>query len=222
MVVPMTDLPFEDRKAAGQELARHLTGYQDHADLLVLGLPRGGVPVAAEVARALEAPLDVIVVRKVGVPQHPELAMGALAGVAGTVVTVQNENVMEQVRRLGWDGDVFERVAGREREELRRREETYRAGLPPLDVSGTVAVVVDDGLATGATMRAAVAAIHNLGPARLVVAVPVAAARVCAQMRDVADDVVCAATPEPFRAVGLSYVNFEQTTDEEVRRALAG
>lgn len=216
----MTDFPFADRTAAGQVLAERLADYRDRAAVVVLGLPRGGVPVAAEVARFLAAPLDVVVVRKIGVPQHPELAMGALAGVAGTIETVHNEEVLAQMRRLDWDGETFERVAARERDELLRREDVYRARRPPLKVTGEVVVLVDDGLATGATMRAAVAAVRKLGPAELVVAVPVGSAEVCAHMRDVADDVVCAWLPEPPLPVGAAYLDFDQTTDEEVRRLL--
>lgn len=221
MADPETHAPFADRRAAGQELARELGRYRG-SDVVVLGLPRGGVPVAAEVARALDAPLDVVVVRKVGLPQRPELAMGALAGVAGVIETVPNKDVIAHARRRGWDGETFDEVAAREREELRRREETYRAGRPALAVAGKVVVLVDDGLATGATMRAAVAAVRTLGPAQVVVAVPVGAARVCARLQAVADDVVCAWAPENLGAVSAAYVSFEQTTDEQVRRALAG
>ena len=181
----------------------------------MLGLPRGGVPVAAQVARALGAPLDAFVVRKLGVPGHEELAMGALA--SGDV-RVLNEEV---VRRLRIPPEVVERVAAAEARELARREASYRQGRPPPQLAGKVVVLVDDGLATGSTMRAAVAAARRLRPARVVVAVPTAPESTCQRLREEADEVVCASTPRPFRAVAYSYRSFPQTSDEEVRGLLA-
>jgi predicted phosphoribosyltransferase len=206
---------FRDRADAGRQLARVLSDYADRPDVVVLALPRGGVPVAGEVAAALHAPLDVFVVRKVGLPGREELAMGAIAG--GGVVVV-NEDV---VRAAGVPEEVFEAAAAREQEELERRERLYRDGRPPVEVRGRTVILVDDGLATGSTMLAAIRALRRHGPARIVVAAPVGAADVCAAFKEEADDVVCARTPEPFRAVGLAYDDFAQTTDEEVRELLA-
>lgn len=214
--------PFEDRRHAGRELAKRLGDYAGRADVLVLALPRGGVPVAAEVAAALGAPLDVIVVRKIGVPAQPELAMGAIAAVAGNVETVRNEHLLERLRSAGVDEAAFDDVAREERAELERRESAYRAGRGPLELTGQTILVVDDGLATGATVRAAVTAVRGLRPAELVVAVPVGERSACEELRDLADDVVCLTMPEPFGAVGAAYVDFGQTSDEEVRQALAG
>jgi predicted phosphoribosyltransferase len=182
--------------------------------VLVLGLPRGGVPVAARVALALAAPLDVFVVRKLGVPGHEELAMGAIASGG---VQVVNEQVVD---RLGLSEAVLGQVAETEGHELARREQRYREGRGPPDLAGRVVILVDDGLATGSTMRAAVAAARRLGPARVVVAVPTAPASTCQRLRKEADEVVCATTPRPFRAVGYSYRSFPQTSDEEVRSLL--
>ena len=182
--------------------------------VVVLALPRGGVPVGYEVARALGAQLDVFVVRKLGLPGYPELAMGAIA--SGDV-RVLNEGVLASIRV---SQDAIDAVTSRERLELARRERTYRDGRPLLPIEGRVAILVDDGLATGSTMRAAVLAVRRLKPARVVVAVPVGALQTCRELRDIADEVVCALTPEPFRAVGLWYTDFSQTTDEEVRQLL--
>jgi predicted phosphoribosyltransferase len=182
--------------------------------VLVLGLPRGGVPVAFEVARRLGAPLDVFVVRKLGVPGHEELAMGAIA--SGGIL-VLNDDV---VRRSGVSRAQIEHVAARERQELERRERSYRGDASHPDVAGRTVILVDDGLATGSTMRAAVAAVRQEHPRRVVVAVPTAAPEVCDAFREDADDVVCAATPEPFYAVGLWYEDFAQTSDEEVHELL--
>ncbi|HVK13747.1 MAG TPA: phosphoribosyltransferase [Gemmataceae bacterium] len=206
---------FRDRSHAGRVLAGLLAGYAGRPDVVVLALPRGGVPVGSEVARALAAPLDVFVVRKLGVPGREELAMGAVA--AGGVLVV-NEEV---VRRLDIPADVIDEVAAEERQELDRRAEAYRDGRPAPDLRDKTVILVDDGLATGSTMRAAVAAVRQLGPACVVVAVPVGAAETCAEFRAVADDAVCAVTPEPFFAVGSWYQDFAQTTDEEVRELLA-
>lgn len=205
---------FRDRCDAGRHLARTLADYAGRDDVVVLALPRGGVPVAFEVARSLGAPLDVFLVRKLGVPGHAELAMGAIASGG---IRVVNEDV---VGPLGIAEDVVASVAAREAQELARQERAYRGNRPPLDLRGRAVVVVDDGLATGATMRAAVLALRRLGPSRVVVAVPTAAAETCRALRHDADDVVCAITPEPFAAVGLSYEDFSQTTDDEVSALL--
>jgi predicted phosphoribosyltransferase len=205
---------FRDRVDAGRTLAAELRGYVGEADVRVLALPRGGVPVAFEVARALRAPLDVFVVRKLGVPGHEEYAMGAIAS-GGTVVLSR-----DVIRGLGIDDATVQRVIELERRELARRERRYRGDRPPPAVAGRTVILVDDGLATGATMRAAVAAITRQGPKRLVVAVPVAAPDTCDELRAEVDDIVCAVTPEPFHAVGLWYDDFSQTTDEEVHDLL--
>jgi predicted phosphoribosyltransferase len=207
--------PFLDRRDAGKTLASSLRQYAGRSDVVVLALPRGGVPVAFEVAEALEAPLDIFLVRKLGVPQHPELAMGAIA-TGGT--RVLNDDI---VRWYGIDDELIEAVARKEQSELERREQAYRQGRPAPDLQNTVVVLVDDGLATGSTMRAAVQAVRQHKPARVIVAVPVGAASSCADFADIADEVICARTPEPFSAVGQWYRNFSQTTDEEVQRLLA-
>jgi predicted phosphoribosyltransferase len=206
---------FRDRREAGRLLAARLSAYANRPDVLVLALPRGGVPVAAEVARALGAPLDVFVVRKLGVPGHEEFAFGAIA-TGG--VRVLNEDV---VRALQIPDRVIDGVAAREQEELARRERVYRGDRPPLDVRGRTVILVDDGLATGATMHAAIRALRQQQPARIVVAVPTASPEACDELKRVVDDVVCATTPDPFYAVGLWYEDFSQTTDEEVRELLA-
>ena len=184
-------------------------------DVVVLGLPRGGVPVAREVADALDAPLDVLLVRKLGVPGQAELAMGAIA--AGGVRVV-NRSV---TGALGIPVEVVDGVAAVEEAELERREQAYRPGRPPLEVSGKVVVVVDDGLATGSTMRAAVAAVRAMGPRRVVVAVPVGARETCEDLAAEADEVVCARMPSSFRAVGQWYDDFSETTDDDIRALLA-
>src|SRR4051794_19860325 len=206
---------FRDRTDAGRRLAARLGRYAGRDDVIVLALPRGGVPVGAEVAQALHAPLDVFLVRKLGVPGHEELAMGA---VATGGVRVLNEQV---VRALHIPDQVIDAVARWELEELARRERLYRGDRPPPDVRGRTVILVDDGLATSATMLAAVRALRQQQPARIVVAVPIASRDTCELLRDEADDVICAATPDPFYAVGLWYENFEQLTDEEVRELLA-
>ena len=206
---------FQDRRDAGRQLAKALRQYAGQSDLLVLALPRGGVPVAYEVAQALHAPLDVVVVRKLGLPGQEELAMGAIASGG---VRVVNDDV---VHSLDLQPETIEGAAEREGPELRRREQTYRGDRPPLAVAGRTVILVDDGLATGSTMRAAVAAVRQLEPRRIVVAVPVGPCDVCETMREEADDVVCLRTPEQFMAVGRWYTNFGQTTDEEVRDLLA-
>ena len=204
-----------DRTDAGRRLAAELTAYAGDPDVRVLALPRGGVPVAFEVARALRAPLDVFVVRKLGVPGHEEYAMGAIA--SGGIV-VFDERV---VRHAGVSDAQFQRVTVAERRELERRERAYRGDRPLPDVAGRTVILVDDGLATGSTMRAAVAALRQKGPKRLVVAVPIAAPETCDAFRDEVDEIVCAVTPEPFHAVGLWYDDFSQTSDEEVHDLLA-
>ena len=206
---------FRDRTEAGRLLADQLRRYAGRSDLLVLGLPRGGVPVAYEVAKALGAPLDVFLVRKLGVPGHEEVAMGAIATGGVRVLSPS------LLRQLGISPAMVDQVAEREQRELERRESAYRGSRPPPDVTGKTVILVDDGLATGSTMRAAAAALRRQNPAKLVVAVPVAAAETCEDFRDEVDEVVCAATPEPFYAVGIWYEDFSQTTDEEVRELLA-
>jgi predicted phosphoribosyltransferase len=207
---------FRNRNDAGRQLAERLTAYANRHDVVVLGLPRGGVPVAAEVARVLNAPLDVFVVRKLGVPGHSELAMGAIA--RGGVRVLSEDLISE----LGIPRSAVEQVAVRERLELDRRDRLYRGdrGFPLL--RDRTVIVIDDGLATGATMEAAVAALRTYGPQRIVVAAPVGATESCHRLVGIADEVVCATTPEPFQAVGLWYERFDQTTDEEVIQLLAG
>ena len=211
----MQSAPFTDRRDAGRKLAEELREYAGKEGILVLGLPRGGVPVAYEVAEALGAPLDVFLVRKLGVPGHEELAMGAIA-TGG--VRVMNDEVMQMLRVPAHAVDA---VAQREQRELERREDAYREGRPAPDVRGRTVILVDDGLATGSTMRAAVRALRAEGAGELVVAVPVAAAETCDSFRGEVDRIVCARTPDPFMAVGLWYRDFGQTTDAEVRELLA-
>jgi predicted phosphoribosyltransferase len=206
---------FRDRREAGRLLAERLSGYAGKPDVVVLGLPRGGVPVAYEVARALGAMLDVFLVRKLGVPGHEELAMGA---VASGGLRVLNEEIVEQ---LGIPADQIDAVAAKELEELARRERLYRGGRPPPDLCGRTVIVVDDGLATGATMRAAIGALRQAQPARIIVAVPVAAPEIRDKFKNLADDIIRGTTPEPFFAVGRWYIDFEQTTDDEVVALLA-
>lgn len=206
--------PFVDRADAGWRLAAMLSAYAHRPDVLALALPRGGVPVAYEVARALDAPLDVFVVRKLGVPGHEELAMGAIASGG---VRVLNRDVIESLKI---PPEVIDRVTARELQELARRERAYRGDRPPLEVAGRTVILVDDGVATGSTMRAAIAALRQRHPARLVVAVPVAAPSTCRELGEEVDDIVCALTPEPFYAVGLWYQNFSETTDDEIRDLL--
>jgi predicted phosphoribosyltransferase len=205
---------FRNRTDAGRQLAEKLAAYANRPDVLVLALPRGGVPVGCEVARALGAPLDVFLVRKLGVPGYEELAMGA---VATGGVRVLNDEI---VRGLGILEHQIDAVVARELQELARRERLYRGDRPPPDVAGRTVILVDDGLATGATMRAAVAALRRQQQARIVIAVPTASADTCEALKAEADDVVCAITPEPFFAVGHWYEDFTQTTDDEVRDLL--
>ena len=205
---------FRDRFDAGRQLAKRLMHYAGRDDVIVLALPRGGVPVGYEVAEALGAPLDVFLVRKLGVPGHEELAMGAIASGG---IRVLNEQV---VRMLLPSEAEIARVEAAERQELERREREYPGDRPPPDVRGKVVILVDDGLATGSTMRAAVAALRRLGPARIVVAVPVGAAQTCEDFEDEADEAICAREPDPFHAVGAWYADFTQTSDDEVRGLL--
>jgi predicted phosphoribosyltransferase len=205
---------FRDRGEAGRILARELGRYAGRDDVVVLALPRGGVPVAYEVAKALAAPLDVFVVRKLGVPGHQELAMGALAS-GGVLVLDQG-----LIRALGIEKEQIQRTVAAELRELERRERAYRDDRDLPGLAGKTVILVDDGLATGSTMRAAALAVREHQPARIVVAVPVAAAETCDEFRDEVDEIICVETPQPFHAVGLWYDDFTQTSDEEVRERL--
>ena len=206
---------FQDRVEAGAILARHLLDFAHRDDVVVLALPRGGVPVAAEVAAFLDAPLDVFVVRKLGVPGQEEFAMGAIASGGVRVVN------WDIVRAMRIPASIVDDVTRAEQRELERREQLYRGDRPPVDVAGRTVILVDDGLATGATMKAAVRAVRELSPRQIVVAVPVSARDACVDLGAEADACVAAETPEPFFGVGRWYRNFSQTTDEEVRRLLA-
>jgi putative phosphoribosyl transferase len=205
---------FADRREAGKELAARLEGYRGRHHVVVLALPRGGVPVAFEVAEALGAPLDIFVVRKLGMPGQPEFAIGAIASGGGVVL---ND---EAIRRHHVPKSQIDAVAREELVELQRREQAYRQGRPLIDLHGRTVILVDDGLATGSSMRAAVQAVRTFEPARVVVAVPVGASSTCEALAAITDETVCARTPEPFSAVGLWYRDFSQTTDEEVRGLL--
>jgi predicted phosphoribosyltransferase len=206
--------PFIDRRDAGRVLASRLQNYAGRDDVVVLALPRGGVPVAFEVASALDAPLDVFLVRKLGTPGHRELAMGAIASGG---VRVLNADV---VRWYGISEGAIQSVAREEAAELARRERAYRDDRPALDLTNRIVILVDDGLATGSTMRAAAQAVRARHPSRVVIAVPVGARQTCSEVAAVADEVICARMPEPFSAVGQWYLNFDQTDDEEVRELL--
>ena len=205
-----SDRPFADRREAGRELAGKLSAYRGRADVVVLALPRGGVPVAFEIAEALDAPLDIFVVRKLGMPGHPEMAIGAIASGGVRVIT---EDV---IRSHAISDSQIDAVIRQELAELQRREREYRQGRALTDLHRRSVILVDDGLATGSTMRAAVQAVRAHEPARVVVAVPVAARDACEAIADITDETVCARTPEPFAAVGLWYRDFSQTSDEEV------
>ncbi len=207
-------MTFRDRKDAGQKLAAQLLRFSKNPDVVVLGLPRGGVPVAAEVARVLGAPLDVFVVRKLGVPQQEELAFGAIASGG---VRVLDAEVIEQ---LAIPDAVLDAVVEREMIELERRELAYRRGMPAADVKNRIVILADDGIATGSSMRAGVEALRKLGPERIIVAVPVASPHAVRQLSKVADEVVCLSAPEDFRAVGQWYADFQSTSDDEVTGAL--
>jgi putative phosphoribosyl transferase len=204
---------FRDRRDAGVHLASALSAYQ-REDVVVLALPRGGVPVGVEVARALSAPLDVFVVRKLGIPGHEEFAMGAIAG-GGWIVLDRGT-----IEELGIGRGDLESVVRREAVELRRREQAYRGGRPSLEIRDRTVIVVDDGLATGSTMHAAVSALRKRNPMKIVVAVPVGSAEACERIGDVADEIICLERPKPFYGVGLWYEDFRPTTDEQVRGIL--
>lgn len=205
---------FQDRLDAGRQLAKKLKKYAGIPGLLILGLPRGGVVVAYEVAAALHAPMDVLIVRKLGVPGHEELAMGAIASGG---VRILNDSV---VRSLNISADQIEEVAAHEMRELKRREEIYRGKNPAVNVKGRTVILVDDGLATGATMYAAASALKKLSPEKLIIAVPVASAETCREFRQKGLDVTCLYTPAPFYGVGMWYEKFDQTSDEEVKKLL--
>jgi putative phosphoribosyl transferase len=208
------DRAYLDRREAGIELAQVLAHYRRRPDVVVLALPRGGVPVAYEIARALEVPLEVFLVRKLGLPGHPELAMGAIASGG---VRILNEDV------VGWykiPSHVIDEVARQEQIELERREREYRDGRPPVDLKGRTVLLVDDGLATGSTMKAAVEAVRARGSSRVVVAVPVGSPSTCRAFIEIADEIVCGRAPQHFMAVGQWYLDFSQTTDAEVRELL--
>jgi putative phosphoribosyl transferase len=207
-------VPFRDRTEAGELLASKLLQYAGRPDVQVLALPRGGVPVALEVAKALKAPLDVFVVRKLGVPGHEELAMGA---VASGGVRVLNRDVIESLRI---PRAMIEAVSAQELQELSRRERLYRDDRPPPQIRNHIVILVDDGLATGSTMRAAVAALRKLHPSKIIVAVPAAAPSTCDEFRSEVDEIVCAETPQPFYAVGAWYEDFSQVSDDQVRKML--
>lgn len=205
---------YKDRTDAGKQLAERLAPYKDKADVIVLGLPRGGVPVAYEVASALHAPLDVYLVRKLGAPGQEELAMGAIA--TGGVMLLNHD----VIRELDISDEIIRAISMREWQEMARREGLYRGDRPLPEVAGKTVILVDDGLATGFTMRAAIAALKKQGPARIVVAVPVAAAQTAAELSSEVDELVCLFTPDQFYAVGLWYGDFRPVTDEEVRKLL--
>ena len=206
--------PFANRREAGVELARHLEHFAGRKDVVVLALPRGGVPVAYEVARVLGAPLDVFLVRKLGLPGHRELAMGAIASGG---VRVLNADVVSWYRI---PDEIIDEAAREEQTELERRERVYREGRSAVPLNGRIVLLIDDGLATGSTMKAAVQAVRARGPVRIVVAVPVGAPDTCRELTQIADEVVCARAPERFTAVGQWYRDFAQTTDQEVRELL--
>ena len=206
--------PFADRREAGKALAARLAAYRGQADVVVLALPRGGLPVAFEIAEALGAPLDIFLVRKLGMPGHAEYAIGAIASGG---IRVLSDDV---IRWHGIPESQIEAIVRQELAELERREREYRQGRALTDLRGRTVILVDDGLATGSTMRAAVQAVRRHEPSRVVVAVPVGARETCAELTALADEIVCARMPEPFTAVGLWYRDFSQTTDEEVQLLL--
>ncbi|MBH8563978.1 phosphoribosyltransferase [Nostoc sp. CENA67] len=208
-------IKFRNRTEAGQMLAKHLTAYANRTDVLVLGLPRGGVPVAFEVAKALNVPLDICLVRKLGVPAHEELAMGAIASFGARVLN------SEVVDSLGIDHRTIEEVAAKELRELQRRDRAYGGDRPHAEVKNRTVILIDDGIATSSTMRAAIAVLQSQQTQRIVVAVPVAPATTCEQLRAEVDEVICLTTPEPMYAIGLWYEDFSQTSDQEVRDLLA-
>jgi putative phosphoribosyl transferase len=211
----MTTPIFRDRTEAGQKLAKQLTAYRQRQDVIILGLPRGGVPVAAVIAEALDAPLDVCLVRKLGVPGNPELAMGAIA--SGDEIS-QNSFVLE---RCQISPEAFAEVVAQERRELQRREQRYRGDRPAPGIGDRTVILVDDGVATGATMLAAIASIRAQAPRALIVAVPLAAPSIGEHLRRHVDEVICVATPHPFRYLGLWYEDFTPTSDEDVCQLLS-
>lgn len=208
-------MKFKDRREAGRALARLLAPFASRDDVIVLALPRGGVPVGYEIAEALDAPLDVFMVRKLGVPGHEEVAMGAIASGG---IRVLSPGLLRQLRVAARE---LERVTLEEQRELERRERSYRGDLPAIDLRNRTVILVDDGIATGSSMRAAVAALRQQSPRLIVIAVPVAPPQTARQLRAIADEVICVAEPDPFLAVGRFYENFDQTSDEEVRELLA-
>ena len=215
MTIPLDDRrAFEDRREAGRALAARMRPYAGRSDVVVLALPRGGVPVAFPVAEALDAPLDLFLVRKLGTPGHRELAMGAIASGG---VRVLNDEV---VHWYGISAEAIDAVAREEERELMRREAAYREGRDGVPLEGRTVILIDDGLATGSTMMAAVKAVRQRQPAKVIVAVPVGARETCEALAAIADEVVCVRTPEPFSAVGQWYLDFDQTSDEEVRQLL--
>lgn len=205
---------FRDRRDAGRKLAQKLTAYAGRTDIIVLALPRGGVPVAYEVALALHAPMDIFIVRKLGLPGHEELAVGAIASGSARVL---NEEI---IGYLNISEAVIDAISQRELQELERRERAYRGDRPPLHVEGRTIILIDDGLATGASMRAAIAGLRAQNPAHIVVAVPTAAPETCEALEPEVDQMICATTPEPFYGVSRWYEDFSQTTDEEVKMLL--
>jgi putative phosphoribosyl transferase len=213
--VKTPSMPFHDRTEAGQLLAGKLMAYANRHDTIVLALPRGGVPVGFEIAKVLKAPLDVFLVRKLGLPWQEELAMGATA-TGG--IRVLNDDV---IKAFAVKDEIIQAVAAKEEQELERRERLYRGDRPPVNVTGKIAILVDDGLATGSTMRAAVQALKLQSPARSIAAVPVAAVSICEELKHEVDEIVCAVTPEPFYAISQYYEDFSQTTDEEVNDLLS-
>lgn len=206
---------FRDRNEAGRKLADRLAAYANYPNAMVLALPRGGVPVAFEVAEALHLPLDIFVVRKLGMPGHEEFAIGAIASGGARVL---NQDLIHQ---LSLSAEIIERIVAREQRELERRERIYRGQRPMLDVRDRTIIIVDDGLATGSSMRAAIAALRQKRPTKLIVAVPVGARVTCSELEALADEAICLETPENFNAVGLWYSDFSQITDEEVIDLLA-
>jgi putative phosphoribosyl transferase len=207
-------IPFQDRRDAGKKLARKLLQYANRSEVIVLALPRGGVPVAYEVALALNVQLDIFLVRKLGLPEHEELAIGAIASGG---IRVLNEDI---IRALNIPEEMINRVAQGELQELQRREHLYRGNRPAPRVHDRIVILIDDGLATGASMHAAVAGLRARNPKRIVVAVPTAAPETCEAFENEVDEIICASTPEPFLGVGRWYEDFSQTTDEEVRMLL--
>ncbi len=205
---------FTDRAAAGRQLASHLQQYRGRTDVLVLGVPRGGVPVAFEVARFLEAPLDVMIVRKLGAPYQPEFALGAIASGG---ITIANNDAPQRSE----DSPAMAEILAEERKELKRRERSYRAGCPAIATGNRIVILVDDGAATGTSMLAAVRAVRKLDAKKIIVALPVASMEACDMLRKEADEVVCLSTPASFSAVGSWYADFDQTTDQEVIDLLA-